>query len=51
MVLVEEYDVPEGFAYNYLTGNWRKYSREKGEIFDNPSFCESIGYDLNLFVK
>lgn len=49
--LVDEYDVSEGFAYNYLNGQWRKYSREKGEIFDNPSFCDSIGYDLNPFVK
>ena len=49
--LVEEYDVPEGFAYNYLTGNWRKYSRGKGEVFDSPSFSESIGYDLNQFVR
>ncbi len=49
--LVEEYDVPEGFVYNYLNGQWRKYSREKGEAFDNLSFCESIGYDLDLFVK
>lgn len=49
--LVNEYDVPEGFAYNYLSGEWRKYSRDKGEITDNPSFCDSIGYDLNQFVQ
>ncbi len=49
--LVDEYDVQEGFAYNYLDGRWRKYSREKGEVFDNPSFCDSICYDLDQFVR
>ena len=48
--LVDEYDVQEGFAYNYLTGQWRKYSRDKGEVFENPSFCDTIGHDLNQFV-
>jgi hypothetical protein len=49
--LVDEYELDEGFAYNYQQKVWRKYVREKGEIIENPSFCDSIGYDLNEFVK
>ena len=49
--LVEQYEVPEGFVYDYLRKTWRKYQLGIGEVFDKPSFCESIGYDLNEFVK
>lgn len=49
--LVNEYDVAEGFAYNYLSNEWRKYSREKGEEINQPSFCDSIGYDLNQLIQ
>jgi hypothetical protein len=49
--LVEEYEVEEGFVYDYIKFRWRKYKNGVGEIFDNPSFCDTIGYDLNDFVK
>ena len=49
--LVQEYGVPEGFVYNYDTGTWLKYSLEKGEITDSPSWSESIGVDLNSLVR
>lgn len=49
--LAEQYEVPEGFVYNYQKKTWRKYQLGVGEIFDCPSFCESIGYDLDEFVK
>ena len=49
--LVEEYEIEEGFAYNYQQKSWRKYKLNTGEITENPSFCEAIGYDLNEFVK
>ena len=49
--LAEEYEVDEGFVYDYKTGNWRKYKLGVGEISENPSFCDAIGYDLGQFVK
>jgi len=49
--LVEYYQLEEGFVYNYKTGQWYKYKRDTGEISKNPSFCDSIGYDLNDFLK
>jgi hypothetical protein len=49
--LVKRYKLQEGFTYNYKNGNWRKYSFITGEDTKNPSFCDSIGYDLNDFVK
>ncbi len=49
--LVGTYEVPEGFVYNYQKKTWRKYKLGVGEVFDRPSFCESIGYDLDEFVK
>ena len=40
------YGVVEGFVYDYKRNEWRKYHRDKGEITDNPSFCEAINLDL-----
>jgi hypothetical protein len=47
----ERYEIEEGFTYNYRTNKWRKYKLATGEITDNPSFCETIGYDLNDFLQ
>ncbi len=49
--VAEKYQIPEGFVYNYRTYKWRKYKLGEGEITENPSFCDSIGYDLNEFLK
>ena len=49
--LVEDYEVVEGFVYDYKKKVWRKYKLGEGEIIDNPSFCDAIGYDLNDFLK
>ena len=49
--LVDYYGIKEGFVYNYKTYEWRKYKLGVGEITQNPSFCDSIGYDLNEFLK
>ncbi len=46
-----DYEIAEGFVYDYISKNWRKYKYGVGEMTDWPSFCESIGYDLNDFVK
>ncbi len=45
--LMEEYGVPEGFVYNYDTGNWMKFRLYKGEDKMAPSFSDLIGYDLD----
>lgn len=49
--LMLDYEIEEGFIYDYKKYLWRKYKNGIGEIFDNPSFCDTIGYDLNDFVK
>ena len=49
--LVEGYEVKEGFIYDYHKKKWRKYQLTVGEVTDNPSFCDSIGYDLNDFLS
>ncbi len=49
--LVERYDVKEGFTYNYKKGTWRKYRRGTGEVKDDASYCDVIGYDLNALLK
>lgn len=46
-----EYEIAEGFVYDYISKNWRKYKYGVGEITGNPSYCESIGYDLNTFLS
>lgn len=48
--LIHDYDVTEGFVYNYSKGIWRKYRLDKGEVTENPSFCDTIGLDLNTFL-
>ena len=49
--LIEEYEVSEGFVYDYKKNTWRKYKLGIGEVTEKPSFCDAIGYDLNDFVK
>ncbi len=49
--LIEEYEIEEGFVYEYQRKIWRKYKLGIGEIIENASFCDAIGYDLNDFVK
>ena len=49
--LMLDYEIEEGLTYDYKKFLWRKYKNGVGEILDNPSFCDTIGYDLNDFVK
>jgi Uma2 family endonuclease len=49
--LMLDYEIEEGFTYDYKKFLWRKYKNGVGEVLDNPSFCDTIGYDLNDFVK
>ena len=48
--LVEEYGVPEGFVYNYDTGQWRKYRLGQGEDREKPAYSDEIGCDLGALV-
>ena len=49
--LMRDYEVEEGFVYNYHNQTWRKYRLDVGEVLQNPSFSDVIGYDLNEFLK
>jgi len=49
--LVNDYEVNEGFVYNYDKNTWLKYQLGVGEIKENPSFCAAIGYDLKEFLS
>ncbi len=49
--LVNDYEVSEGFVYNYDKNTWLKYQLGVGEISENASFCEAIGYDLKDFLR
>ncbi len=49
--LMLDYDIEEGFTYDYKKFSWRKYKNGVGEVIENPSFCDAIEYDLNDFVK
>jgi hypothetical protein len=48
--LVEEYEVLEGFVYNYDLKIWRKYRLGRGEDFENPSYSDVIDYDLDRLL-
>ncbi|MBC7778047.1 MAG: hypothetical protein H7246_21625 [Phycisphaerae bacterium] len=48
--LMNDYGVHEGFVYNYNDETWRKYTLQSGEVRENPSFCDTIGYDLGQFL-
>lgn len=47
--LIDEYyyGIEEGFVFDYKARTWRKYQKDKGEITQQPSFCQSIGFDLD----
>lgn len=44
--LMQVYDIPEGFIYDYKLGIWYKYEIQKGEQKENPSWCNAVGVDL-----
>jgi hypothetical protein len=44
-------EVPEGFVYDCPKKTWRKYKLGVGEVMDNASFCDTIGYDLDHFLQ
>ncbi len=46
LIRADDYGIVEGFVYDYNLNRWHKYHRDKGDITDNPSFCEAINLDL-----
>jgi hypothetical protein len=48
--LMSDYDVNEGFVYNYKQKKWFKFTLNEGEIVQNASFCGAVLYDLNVFL-
>lgn len=45
--LMQEYNVPEGFVYDYKLKIWQSISQKNNA---SQSFCEALGYDLNNFL-
>ena len=48
--LVEEYEILEGFVYNYDLKVWRKYRLGIGEDKEQPSYSEIVKQDLNELI-
>jgi hypothetical protein len=44
--LMQVYDIPEGFVYDYKLGIWYKFTLVHGEQKDSPSWCDAAGVDL-----
>lgn len=44
--LMQVYDIPEGFVYDYKLGIWYKFTLVQGEQKDSPSWCDAAGVDL-----
>lgn len=49
--LMNDYDVPEGFVYDYKKHLWYKFDKSIGAVKDRPSFCEMLHVDLNKFLS
>jgi len=47
--LCQTYEVQEGFVYDYISHQWKRYSLLSNEAEDS-SFCASINQDLRKFV-
>jgi hypothetical protein len=48
--LMRDYEVPEGFVYDYKLGIWYKY-RLGGDLeAERSSFCEAVNADLSSFL-
>jgi hypothetical protein len=48
--LMSDYDVPEGFVYDYKLGIWYKYRLQGGGQAEHSSFCEAVNADLGDFL-
>ncbi len=46
-----DFGVVEGFVYDFARNEWHKYHRDKGDITENPAFCEAINLDLATLLE
>lgn len=49
--LMSDYEVKEGFVYDYKTKNWQKYTLEIGKDETSPSFSDILQIDLKDLLK
>lgn len=49
--LMSDYEVKEGFVYDYKTQNWQKYTLDMGKDELNPSFSNILQIDLKNLLK
>ncbi len=49
LIDAKDYDIREGFVYNYQTHDWYKYSLAKGE--EVSAFSDIIQQDFSIFLK
>ncbi len=45
--LCQSYEVPEGFAYDYLKNQWQRYALSDDQAEITPSYCQTIACDLS----
>ena len=48
--LMVDYDVEEGFVYDYKKEVWRKFKLLEGEVKEDPAFCESASVHLDKML-
>jgi hypothetical protein len=48
--LMRDYDVPEGFVYDYKLSIWYKLDLKTGETTKNSAFCEAVHANLDDFL-
>ncbi len=51
ITLMKDYDVEEGFVYDYKLKMWHKYRLSDGKVEKENSFSNVLGKDLNNFVS
>ena len=49
--LMRDYEVSEGFVYDYKLGIWHKYTLNTGETSQQTAWCDVIQADLNEFLN
>ena len=50
LALMNDYDVQEGFVYDYKQGIWYKFDLRKGNVAEKSSFCDAVNADLNDYL-
>ncbi|RRA99967.1 hypothetical protein [Larkinella rosea] len=50
MIENDQYDILEGFVFNYKTAEWFRYRKGDGGLAESSSFSEILQLDLNSFL-